>query len=151
MAVVVVTGFATLETATSALRLGARDFVTKPFAAADILAVLEREVARPRLGDDSRLRARVERGFAPGGFGRVEELVREVLGRGAADADREPLPIEDARRRFEARYLEELLVRTRGNVAAAARLAGISRPKMHAKLDVAGLDPRRFRPPRLPA
>jgi DNA-binding NtrC family response regulator len=149
-AVVVVTGYATLEEATSTLRLGARDFVTKPFAAADLLAILERETRAPRTGDDSRLRARVERDFAPGALARFEEVVREVLGQASGDAARaQPLPIDDARRRFEARYLEDLLVRTRGNVAAAARIARISRPKMHAKLDSAGLDPRRFRPPRL--
>ncbi len=41
--------------------------------------------------------------------------------------------------------MEDLLARTGGNVAAAARLAGISRPNFHKKLKMLGVDPDRFK------
>ena len=41
--------------------------------------------------------------------------------------------------------MEELLARTGGNVAAAARLAGISRPNFHKKLKTLGIDAGRFK------
>jgi DNA-binding NtrC family response regulator len=43
------------------------------------------------------------------------------------------------------RYVEDLLSRTGGNVAAAARLAGISRPNFHKKLRALGVDAGRFK------
>jgi DNA-binding NtrC family response regulator len=143
--VVVATGYATLEAAAEAMRLGARDFLEKPFEVGSLDAVLRREVARPRTGRDERLRARVERRFSPETGARVDDALRAA--RAADDLGATPLRIEDARRRFEARYLRDLLRRTSGNVAAAARLAGLTRPKMHAKLDAVGLDPRRYRHP----
>lgn len=60
-------------------------------------------------------------------------------------AAEDPLRLEEARRRFEVRYVEDLLARTGGNIAAAARLAGISRPNFHKKLKTLGVDPQRFK------
>ena len=47
--------------------------------------------------------------------------------------------------RFEVAYVRDLLARTGGNVAAAARLAGISRPNFHKKLRVLDVDAERFK------
>ena len=63
----------------------------------------------------------------------------------AAPGSSEPLALREAQRRFEVRYVEDLLARTGGNVAAAARLAGISRPNFHKKLKSLGVDPQRFK------
>lgn len=54
----------------------------------------------------------------------------------------EPAPNDDyrtARQRFERVYFSELLRRSAGNVAAAARLAGLSRTFLYQKLDEHGL------------
>jgi two-component system response regulator GlrR len=56
-----------------------------------------------------------------------------------------PLPLREAQQGFEVRYVEDLLARTGGNVAAAARLAGISRPNFHKKCKALGVDPARFK------
>ncbi|MFV1959429.1 MAG: response regulator [Planctomycetota bacterium] len=157
--VILMTGYGSLESALEAMRRGAKDYVQKPFAMEDILRLLTRALAEQRLAlENKKLRALVERRFAPEEFERVErELEALTLATlaedeavGAAAAERaapggEPLPLRDAQRRFEVRYVESLLVRTGGNVAAAARLAGISRPNFHKKLKTLGVDATRFK------
>jgi DNA-binding NtrC family response regulator len=146
--VIVMTGFGTVESALEAMRRGARDFVRKPFKAEEVLDVLDAALSAPTEGDDAaRLRVRVERQFAPEGYAKVDDALRRMPGEGGAagGAADEPLSLRDATRRFEVRYVEDLLARTRGNVAAAARLAGISRPNFHRKLRALGVDARRFK------
>lgn len=154
--VIVMTAFGTVETALAAMKRGARDFLTKPFETPSLLAILEREVGRPAMPEDTRLRNAVERRFEPASYARVEsELRRHAAPEPAAGAPAgeaalpvaadDPLALRDAQRRFELRYVEDLLMRTGGNVAAAARLAGISRPNFHKKLKVLGVDPTKFK------
>jgi DNA-binding NtrC family response regulator len=153
--VVVMTAFGTVETALVAMKRGARDFVTKPFETSALVAILEREIGRAS-SDEARLRVEVERRFAPGEFEGVERELRRhpepapgpATAPGASalpKATDDPLALKDAQRRFEIRYVEDLLSRTGGNVAAAARLASISRPNFHKKLKVLGVDPSRFK------
>jgi two-component system response regulator GlrR len=54
-------------------------------------------------------------------------------------------PLREASRDFERRFLEELLRAEEGNVSAAARRAGVSRPNLYRKLKELGLDPGRFK------
>lgn len=151
--VVVMTGYGSMETALEAMRRGARDFVQKPFVVEDVIRLLERGLNERQLSrENRRLRALVERRFAETGFEKVDEELR------ALGHDREgphasapspngagPMPLREAHRRFEVQYVEELLARTGGNVAAAARLAGISRPNFHKKLKTLGIDAGRFK------
>lgn len=170
--VLVMTGYGTLETALEALRRGAKDYIPKPFALEDVGRQLARAIQEQRLTrENRRLRALVERRFAPEGYVRVEaELAsRGVVqgpagagspppssgspgGGGAAPAAAPPLaagaappPLRQAQRQFETAYVGDLLARTGGNVAAAARLAGISRPNFHKKLRSLGIDPHAFK------
>ena len=164
--VLVMTGYGSVSSALEAMRRGARDYLQKPFELADVLRVLEREIGRAEASRDARrLRAQVERRFAPDAYAEVEsELRRHPAEPGAGDgagaavpggepgggsglpsAGEEPLALREAQRRFEVRYVEDLLARTGGNVAGAARLAGISRPNFHKKLRTLGVDPTRFK------
>ena len=152
--VVVMTGYGSMETALEAMRRGARDFVQKPFVVEDVIRLLVRGLNERQLSrENRRLRALVERRFAESGFEKVDEELR-ALGHRGEDAHREtgeaatnggPVPLREAHRRFEVHYVEELLARTGGNVAAAARLAGISRPNFHKKLKALGIDAGRFK------
>jgi two-component system response regulator GlrR len=54
-------------------------------------------------------------------------------------------PMADARQKFERAYLCEVLRRTRGNVSAAARLAGRNRTDLHDLLKRHGIDAGDFR------
>ena len=161
--VVVMTGFGTLDTALDAMRRGARDYVAKPFVVADVARTLTRAIAERQLSrENRRLRALVERRLSPEGFEAVEaelhdrrpgtdagpavvatsEALRQLAGEGP---DGGPAPLREAHRRFEIAYVKDLLVRTAGNVAGAARLAGISRPNFHKKLKTLGVDANEFK------
>ncbi len=72
--VVVVTAFGSLETAVGAIRVGAYDFVTKPFEIEDIALTLERAVAHKQLREEvKRLRTAV----------REPQLPSEMIGTSA--------------------------------------------------------------------
>ena len=165
-AVLVMTGFGTVDSALEAMRRGARDFVTKPFETADLLVRLAREVARDRPAEsETQLRVQVERTFAPEGYAQVDDELRRgpapaksraetrpappavepAVPLGETPGAGDPLALREAQRQFEVRYVQDLLARTGGNVAAAARLAGINRPNFHKKLKVLGVDPTRFK------
>lgn len=153
--VIVMTGYGSMDAALEAMRRGARDFVQKPFRVEDVIRLLERGLHERKLTrENRRLRALVERRFAESGFERVDEELK-ALGHdevptpppampAAADGDG-PMPLREAHRKFEVQYVEDLLARTGGNVAAAARLAGISRPNFHKKLKTLGIDAGRFK------
>jgi DNA-binding NtrC family response regulator len=166
--VVVMTGFGTLEVALEAMRRGAKDYVQKPFAVEDVTRILDRAIHERRLTrENRRLRALVERRLSPEGFEEVEaELAALRAGGPGAPAGNGhggtnggtnggtlgsghgaggPMPLRDAQRSFEIGYVQNLLVQTGGNIAAAARLAGISRPNFHKKLKTLGVDAHRFK------
>ncbi len=72
--VIVISGHGTIETAVSAIRRGAYDFVEKPFKAEELLARVSRAMETARLRRENReLRRKV---------GAVEEMIGESLGMG---------------------------------------------------------------------
>jgi DNA-binding NtrC family response regulator len=152
--VVVMTGYGTMEMALEAMRRGAKDYVQKPFSVDDVARILHRAIRESRLTrENRRLRALVERRLSPERYREVEAELAALRpdedANGAADTNGggrgAPLGLKEAQRQFEIRYVEELLARTGGNVAAAARLASISRPNFHKKLKTLGVDAQRFK------
>jgi DNA-binding NtrC family response regulator len=152
--VVVMTGYGTMEMALEAMRRGAKDYVQKPFAVEDVSRILQRSIRESRLTrENRRLRALVERRLSPERFEEVEAQLASLRGAEAPNGNGQgngetadgPVPLKQAQRHFEVRYVEDLLAQTGGNVAAAARLAGISRPNFHKKLKTLGVDPHRFK------
>lgn len=55
--VVMITGYGTLETAIAAVRLGAQDYLTKPFSLGQVDVVLQQAASREALEKDRRRRA----------------------------------------------------------------------------------------------
>ncbi|MDP2313322.1 MAG: sigma-54 dependent transcriptional regulator [Pseudomonadota bacterium] len=84
--VVLMTAYATIETAVAAMRAGAWDYVTKPFSMQELRVVVERALGHGRLArENRRLRAELEaRGAAPAFVGRsapmraIDELIARV-------------------------------------------------------------------------
>lgn len=147
--VLVMTGYGSVDTALEAMRRGARDYIQKPFPMDEIVRLLGRALEEQRLQrENKQLRVLVERKFAPEGYERVDEELRSLEqsteDESKAD-DGSPPELRAAQRAFEVRYVEDLLVRTGGNIAAAARLAGISRPNFHKKLRTLDIDASRFK------
>lgn len=73
----------------------------------------------------------------------LEDLPEEVRGGRAAPESFRPYRV--ALESFEKEYLEGLLERTGGNVSEAARLGGLSRPSLHARIAALGIDTARIR------
>ncbi len=131
----------------------------KPLRADDVAGALERALAARARGGEApaTVRALASRGAdapspapaptflvpAPGdpsGWLRAESGARGL----PAPAAGEPT-LEQAVRLFERVFVDELLRRAGGNVARAARAAGISRPNLHRKMRALGMDAGPYR------
>jgi len=78
--VILMTAFGTIETAVEAMRLGAFDFITKPFRAEEILLRVRNALEKRRLKEEVHLlRAEVKEGFGLRGIVGVSEGIRRVL------------------------------------------------------------------------
>jgi DNA-binding NtrC family response regulator len=76
--VIIITGFATVESAVQAMKMGAYDYVTKPFNMEELRQLLERVAGHLRLTTENRLlreKLRVKQGFG-GLIGRAPEMER---------------------------------------------------------------------------
>jgi DNA-binding NtrC family response regulator len=86
--VLLMTSFGTIEVAVEAMRLGAHDFVTKPFPAEQLLVTVERALEKRQLQDENRrLRAAVERTASFGdlvgkslAMNEIYALIRKIAG-----------------------------------------------------------------------
>jgi two-component system response regulator AtoC len=78
-AVVVITAYGTIPSAIEAMRAGAYDYLTKPFRAHEILAVVDKALERIRLTREvTRLRRMVEERFGFGGLVGKSPALQEV-------------------------------------------------------------------------
>lgn len=159
--VLMMTGYASVEDATGALWAGATDYVRKPLRADDVAGALDRAMAARERGAGGpatvRSLAVASRGTSapaspaprppapgpsdPSGWLRAEG---EARGLPAAE-DGGDLTLEEGVRRFERILVDDLLRRSGGNVARAARAAGITRPNFHRKMRALGIDADRYR------
>ena len=81
LAVLMITAYPTVETAVDSLKLGAVDYIVKPFQPEDLLALVRRLLESKRLSEENRLlRRQVERAYA---FGEI--LGRSLLMQGVFD------------------------------------------------------------------
>lgn len=123
--VILMTAHGSVENAIDALRLGAFDYLTKPFETKELLV-------------------RIERGLARRTVERENKKLRFFVSKQLAEGSKED-GLASARREWERGYIEDLLRQTRGNVTKAAELAHISRPNLHKKLRALGIDPHGFK------
>ena len=72
--------------------------------------------------------------------------MRDELRRLVADMVRKGIPLDMAKREFERVYLEEVVAANKGNQSAAARMLGMSRGTLIARLEEWGIQrPRKGR------
>jgi len=164
--VIMMTGFASVDDAMGAMWSGATDYVRKPLKADEVADALERALSARRAGEagPSTVRSRALGGGtapapppprraapAPGDppSDPADWLRGESLARGLPDPGEDGGPtLEEAVRLFERILVDAWLRDSGGNVARAARAAGISRPNFHRKMRTLGIDagPYRKRP-----
>jgi len=123
--VILMTAHGSVENAIDALRLGAFDYLTKPFDLKELLVRIERGLERRLVERENR---------------KLRFLVSKQLAEDTRDEG-----LAAARRDWEKGFIEDLLRQTHGNVTKAAELAHISRPNLHKKMRVLGIDPHEFK------
>jgi two-component system, NtrC family, response regulator AtoC len=70
--IIMMSAFATIDTAVKAMKVGAYDFITKPFKVAEIVCVLDKALERMELQEENRrLRRKVEKLQQQRGFGDI--------------------------------------------------------------------------------
>jgi len=119
--------------------VGRADLVVPP----DVMAYLQ---GLPWTGNVRELRNMVERlaGTVESDIVAMADLPTESVG-GATANTSDFRPYRLALEQFEREYLEGLLERTKGNVSEAARLGGMARPSLHARIGALDIDVARFR------
>lgn len=150
--VLVMTGYASVEDAMGAMWAGATDYVRKPLRADDVAGALERALAARSRGTGAppTVRSLAPRTptptlIAPAPQDPAAWLRSEGEARGLPAEEGGDLTLEEAVRRFERIVVDDLLRRSGGNVARAARAAGISRPNFHRKMRALGMDAGPYR------
>lgn len=122
--VIVMTAFASIEAAVDAIKLGAFDYVQKPFDPDDVVLVVARALEHARARD-------------PGTRNPAEPLIavpfRDAVNRARDNTSRD--------------YLAAILRTYGGNVTHAAKHAGLERESLHRLLKRYGLRAEDFRSP----
>ena len=78
--VIILTAFGTIPSAVEAMRLGAYDYLTKPFVNEELLLVIERALERSRMERElTDARSRLEEQFSVGGIVTVNSEMRRLL------------------------------------------------------------------------
>ncbi|MEM8882470.1 MAG: response regulator [Planctomycetota bacterium] len=118
--VILMTAHGSVDNAIDALRLGATDYLAKPFELKELLVTVERGLERRTMERENR-------------------KLRFLVNKADEKPEEEAEGLAAARRDWEKRYIADLLRQTRGNVTKAAELARISRPNLHKKMKQLGL------------
>jgi DNA-binding NtrC family response regulator len=122
--VAIMTGFGTIESAVQAMKLGAYDYITKPFRVEELKLVLQRMAEKVRLVEEN-------------------QLLRERLEVAAAtppevSVEPQSTDLEEMERATIRRVFEEV----KGDKALAGRKLGISRATLYRKLKRYGIQGR---------
>lgn len=124
--VVVLSAYASIDKAVEATRLGASDFLEKPFALDKLLAAVKRAISE----GTTRITPRNETDSA-------YVNAREGLAEWPQAAFR--LPYREARMEFERAYFLNALTRDRGRLMDVAARTGLERTHLYRKIRVLGL------------
>ena len=139
MPVIMISGHGTIETAVSAIKDGAYDFIEKPFKSDRLLLMVKRALEAAALGrENESLRAH------QANLGeQITDLSERSSGTFTMDGFLE-YSMKEARAIFEADYIQAQLARFDGNVSKTAAFVGMERSALHRKMKQLELSVQRF-------
>ena len=126
--VVVLSGYATIDNAVEATRMGASDFLEKPIALQKLLAAVKRAISQPPARGPFAVPAAAP-DWTPVAGDAPPEWPASVLG----------LPYREARREFERAYFLNALARDGGSQTEVAARTGLERTHLYRKIKALGL------------
>jgi DNA-binding NtrC family response regulator len=129
MPVLMMSGHATIDTAVEATRIGAMDFLEKPFPLAKLLATVKKALAAKPPQKTVSEPAEV----APAVLPAVAAVEARITG---LNLD---LPLREARDAFERAYFEYHMAQEKGSMTRIAEKTGLERTHLYRKLKALGL------------
>lgn len=129
--VVVLSGYATIDNAVEATRMGASDFLEKPIALQKLLAAVKRATSQPPARGAFALPAATTE-WTPLTGDAAPDWPASVLG----------LPYREARMEFERAYFLNALARDGGRQIEVAARTGLERTHLYRKIKALGLRSR---------
>lgn len=126
--VVVLSGYATIDNAVEATRMGASDFLEKPIALQKLLAAVKRAISEP-VARGPFLVSAAAPDWNPASTDSLPEWPASVLG----------LPYREARMEFERAYFLNALARDGGRQLEVAARTGLERTHLYRKIKALGL------------
>jgi len=129
MPVLMMSGHATIDTAVEATRIGAMDFLEKPFPLAKLLAAVKKALAAKPVQK----------------AGAAEAAPPPMVAAAAAPAEASitglnlDLPLREARDAFERAYFDYHMTQEKGSMTRIAEKTGLERTHLYRKLKALGL------------
>ncbi len=138
--IIMISGHGTVETAVSAIKQGAYDFIEKPFKSDRLLLMVRRALEASALKKENQdlKNDRREKRDDKGGPRLEEEKTQSVIYL-LDGIDLLACTLKDAREVFEKKYLELQVVRFQGNISKTAEFIGMERSALHRKLKMLGV------------
>jgi DNA-binding NtrC family response regulator len=143
MPVIMMSGHATIDTASEAARIGALDFLEKPIAMSRLLSSVKNGLEHARLTRNAQT---VRNAIAAAPVNDAHEAVeaRPQAGYGSAAVGGVPVsldqPLREARDQFERVYFEYHLARENFSMTRVADRAGLERTHLYRKLKQLGVE-----------
>ena len=130
MPVLMMSGHATIDTAVEATRIGAMDFLEKPFPLAKLLTSVKKALAAKPVQKPVNEPAETAAAVAPAAPVPVEARITGL------NLD---LPLREARDAFERAYFEYHMTQEKGSMTRIAEKTGLERTHLYRKLKALGL------------
>ncbi|HEX4584527.1 MAG TPA: response regulator [Burkholderiaceae bacterium] len=143
MPVIMMSGHATIDTASEAARFGALDFLEKPIAMARLLSSVKHGLEHGRMAHSAQaLRNSIATAPANDSNEAVDVRPQAAFGQAAAAGAAVSLdqPLREARDQFERVYFEYHLARENFSMTRVADRAGLERTHLYRKLKQLGVE-----------